>query len=374
MPDTIITAIQPTASEDAVINQFTEEAAEQIKSGVLQTLYAVKDPANFKLKNAKVVAQDSTESETTGNVVKAMLETKPKASQQAVLSKLNSSVVSTAKMKMSILKNNLDLKSSKYVLDQPGAIDRFSFVNKNYITRLATGVEKMSIPEMISNGVDTVASMVSPVPNRTLLLQIKRVYCNDETGGWWAETFGGTDEIDMGGVAINDRGQSQVIPAFRVGNFNDGTNRVYNPARTLHSFALDNTYPNFYTVFIGLTEKDYGNAFVSFLARLHSAVKSELTSILAKIAVRLGSTLGGLLGGKVAEILGSIAVRILGSIINWLKGWFGDDVFEPRVVALRLPNSTFDFPGAGNQSATQSVIFNGHSGTYTVYYSWELKK
>jgi hypothetical protein len=47
MPDTIITAIQPTASEDAVINQFTEEAADQIKSGILQTLYAVKGPSEF---------------------------------------------------------------------------------------------------------------------------------------------------------------------------------------------------------------------------------------------------------------------------------------------------------------------------------------
>jgi hypothetical protein len=90
-----------------------------------------------------------------------MLETKPKASQLVVLSKLNSSAVSTAKMKMSILRNNIDLKSSKYVLDQPGAIDRFSFVNKNYVARLATGVERMSIPETISNGVDTVASMLS---------------------------------------------------------------------------------------------------------------------------------------------------------------------------------------------------------------------
>jgi hypothetical protein len=206
------------------------------------------------------------------------------------------------------------------------------------------------------------------------LLQIKNVYCNDETGGWWIEKFGGSDEIDMGGVAINDRGQSQVIPAFRVGCFDDGTNRVYNPAERCTVFALDNTYPNFYTVFIGLTEKDYGNGFVSFLSRLHAAVKSEVASILAKIAARLASTLGGLLGGKVAEIIGALAIRILDAIIRWIKGWFGDDVFEPRIVALRLPNSTYDFPGAGNRSADQRVVFSGHSGTYTVYYYWELKK
>src|SRR4030095_4324829 len=55
-----------------------------------------------------------------------------------------------------------------------------------------------------------------------LELRLHKVRCVDETGGWFGEKAG-NDEIDLGGTAVDETGDTHTITKFRVAsNFDDG--------------------------------------------------------------------------------------------------------------------------------------------------------
>jgi hypothetical protein len=358
-----------TNSKDQVIDQITEDAATHIKAGIIQTLSAVKDPKNFKLKTSALKVDNKAETDTVGNVVKSMIEETPKTKQQQILAKVAQPAVMTPALKIDFVKNNISLSSEKHVLEQPAAMARFNYVTKDVLKSLATRVDTALSQTTFNNGVTTTTAK-----NKSISFKIHQVKCIDETGGWLAEKFG-DDEIDMGGVAIDDKTREWLIPAFRVdSSFDDGETKTYTPPKVLKSFILDSTYPKVFNVFVGLAEKDSGSGFVQFLDRLFGSVKSELKVIMEKIALRLGATLGSLLGGKLGEILGTLAARILNKIIDFIKGLFGDDVFEPKMAVIKLRDAVTGFGGNILNSPLLSLDFSGHSGYYRVFYSWELKR
>ena len=66
-------------------------------------------------------------------------------------------------------------------------------------------------------------------PASTLAFRLCRVRCLDETNSFWEPEWSGSDEIDLGGSRINPVGEEEKISKFRVGDFDDGTVKIYWP-------------------------------------------------------------------------------------------------------------------------------------------------
>jgi hypothetical protein len=175
---------------------------------------------------------------------------------------------------------------------------------------------------------------------------------------------------------VSDKGVTKKIDPFRVSsNFDDGESVTYNPARVLRSFPLDSNYPKTFSVLLAMAEKDRSGGFWSYINKLFDAVKTQVLSILKKIADKISQTLAKLFGGKLGQIISSIASMILSKIIDWLTGLFKnyDDIFEPQVVTIGLDKATATFNGSLSTSQ-RSLTYRKFLGEYMVMYSWELEK
>ena len=368
MPDVTTAAFSYGTTQDPVIKKFVDEVSDQMKVEIIQTLSAQKDPANFKLATApRIKPDDGDEEDSVGSVVKQMYEGSKPAMKQQVLEKLTSPQVYNAKLRMDVSSSRIDLKAARYALDQVNVATRFNFANEQYLRSLANRVTAM-LAQTQSNG-----STATVAPNRKLNFKVHQVKCIDETGGAFAE-FVSHDVIDMGGTSIDDKGSTTMIAPFRVdSSFDDNDVKVYNPAKVLRSFALDNTYPKNFSVFLAIAEKDEDGGFFSYLDKLFKAVRAEVATIVKKIADMIGRTLSAIFGGKLGEILYSLASLILSKLIDWITGWFTnyDDVFEPQIAAVGLRNGTATFNGSLT-SSIRSFTYSGHGGQYLVRYSWEL--
>jgi hypothetical protein len=51
-----------------------------------------------------------------------------------------------------------------------------------------------------------------------------------------------------------------------------------------------------------------------------------------------------------------------------------DDIFEPQMAAIHLPDSDTTFSGGALTSPTQTLVFEDHGGRYNVKYSWEITR
>lgn len=93
-----------------------------------------------------------------------------------------------------------------------------------------------------------------------LEFRLHKVKCLDETGGFFGE-HAGNDEMDLGGSAIDETGDTHNIPKFRVGsNFDDGEQVTFSPPRRFTTFDLTEgtVFPKSYFVTMVLAEVDQG--------------------------------------------------------------------------------------------------------------------
>lgn len=241
---------------------------------------------------------------------------------------------------------------------------------------------KLPVPKMnfASTAPPTVAAVVAAAQAapafRKLVLRLHNVTCVDETDWGWGpfKTEGGTDEIDLGGSSIDAVGDVNTIPRFRVHNFKeDGVVKTFTPLKPLVTFDLNEgtSWPKTYTAVVILSEVDMGN-FPEFLNQLTVRLRAKV----AEYIENASSGQGGLKGAALALVIKEAVTRALNKILDYLRRFWGDDVFPEQLVTIRIPSASTKFPRIGGEAMTHSsdrtLEFHGHGGFYTLRYDWQL--
>ena len=211
-----------------------------------------------------------------------------------------------------------------------------------------------------------------------LNLRIHEVKCVDETGGFFGEFL--SDEIYLGGFAINNNNATQQINAFHVkSDFDDGETKKYDPPKVFASFPLDNNFSDVrqYAAGLVLVEKDQGNL-TALLTGLYNKFKAAVAEKVASEKIRLQ---------KLAELRRSssmvatsiivglvwpyIKSQVYTFVLDTVRGWLADDVFPLQDVMISIHGSNHTWNGK-KTSPLQMLEFSAHDGTYRVFYSWEI--
>jgi len=111
-------------------------------------------------------------------------------------------------------------------------------------------------------------------------------------------------------------------------------------------------------------------------------IKAEVVLIFAALGVAAGAAIGAAIGGSVGTavggpigtIIGVLAGLILGALVGWIASLLQDDIFEPQVATVTLPDAAATFAGNGLISPILSFNFEDYGGKYRVKYSWELRR
>ena len=199
-----------------------------------------------------------------------------------------------------------------------------------------------------------------------LEFRVHRVRCVDETNPEWA----GDDEIALGGISVDETGDTKKIAEFMVRNdFDDGEQKIYAPPKQFTWFSLTEgtTWPKSYAVTLVLAEKDMGGL-GDFINKLWQKIKSKvLEAVAAAIGAAIGSTVPGL-----GTIVGGIVGWVLAKFIDWLIGLFQDDVFKPVTLSTSIPSLSARWPGNKTDSPEGEVRFRGYGGEYRLVYDWRM--
>lgn len=344
--------------DDQVFNKLVEKVANLMKLEILQELQATDQPKIFKM---------AVGSSLAGTAVTKRIKELPEAQRKAFSVRLKTTNLMEDPLRDYAVIRGIDLKASKIAFQQVSLKSEFDFVkntfNDAYYKKFS---EKYLGVQLMSGGGASV--------NKNLLFKVHRVKCVDETNPEWP----GSDEIAMGGVALDDKKVESIINQIYVGgNFDDGDVKNYNPAKVLKTFALTSggTFPKSYAVFLALAEKD-GGGFAGFLNDLYKAIKDKLGAVFAAvggaIGTAVGAAIGGTVGGPIGILVGALAGYILGALIEWLIGIIQDDMFAPQVAISEFGSINATFNGS-LQSPIQTLNYVGHGGYYQVRYSWEIK-
>jgi hypothetical protein len=206
-------------------------------------------------------------------------------------------------------------------------------------------------------------------PRPKLELRLHKAKCLDETGGSFAERFG-NDEIDLGGTAVDESGDTHVIPKFRVGSdFDDGDVVNFSPPRSFTTFDLTEgtVFPKSYFVTLALAEVDEGGL-AEFLNKLLEKVREK---VIAALTAALGSAIGAS-GGPVGAIIGAAVGFVVGKVFEFIKTVWDDDIFNPVTVSVNIPSLNHRWPGNATDSPEAIATFVGHDGKYEVTYDWRI--
>lgn len=209
----------------------------------------------------------------------------------------------------------------------------------------------------------------SLIINDKLECRIHKVVCVDETNSFWEPEWIGSDEILLGGSSIDATGVTKKIEAFDVGSFDDGSVKEY-PARktfTIFNLLAGTEWPKSYFVIFALAEEDMGG-FSNFLNALVDSVRDEVVTALS---TAIGSAIGAS-GGPIGAIIGAAVGFAVGKIIEWLKSWWSDEVFDPVTVALQIPSLEYRWNEGSPVSPEEVIEFRGHNGHYQLTYDWRL--
>lgn len=214
------------------------------------------------------------------------------------------------------------------------------------------------------------STTVTTLPTLTKLeFRLHKVRCLDETGGFFGEKAG-NDEIDLGGAAVDETGDTHVIPKFRVGsNFDDGEQVVFSPPRSFTVFDLreGTAFPKSYFVTLVLAEVDMGGL-SDFLNKLVQKVKAK---VIAVLTASLGGALGTS-GGPVGTLIGTAVGFVVGKIFDLLINTWSDDIFKPVTASVNIASLNAQWPGGKTDSPEEIATFVGHGGKYQVTYDWRM--
>ncbi|PZX14338.1 hypothetical protein LX81_02921 [Palleronia aestuarii] len=211
-----------------------------------------------------------------------------------------------------------------------------------------------------------------------LRLHVLRVRCVDETNPeWW-----GDDEIALGGVSVDEDGDTKKIAERFVGSgFRDGRSKTVN--WPYHMFSLRESYhfPKRFGVSFLLAEKDNGRLSAA-IQKLWENVKGAVSSAIAKVAAAAGKAVAAFLAIPAAAPVIAAAISkavdwVLGRIVDWLIRLFGDDIFPAQTAWITIPSlSARWYHLDGQWGATWSPVltkrFRGFGGTYDLDYRWQL--
>lgn len=207
-------------------------------------------------------------------------------------------------------------------------------------------------------------------------LYITRIKCVDETNPEIPFT---DDDIALGGISVDEDGDTKQIARRKIGGFNDGDQKRYRPhwqytwfnLREQHRFQ-GAKWPKRYGVSLILVEEDHGN-FSAFLNNLWGRVRDRVKSEIAKaVAGGLSAKLGPIL----SKVIGQAVAWILDKLVNLLIRWFKDDIFRPMTLSCNVSSLRGRFTRNGRWGSTTSNILrshvSGHGGRYYIEYYWRL--
>lgn len=214
---------------------------------------------------------------------------------------------------------------------------------------------------------DAVLAQLPTLPN--LEFRLHKVRCLDETGGFFGERAG-NDEMDLGGNAVDETGDTHIINKFRVGsNFDDGEQVVFSPPRQFTRFDLreGNAFPKSYFVTMVLSEADQGGL-SDFLNKLLTKVKEKVTAAL----IAAFGTAFGVSGGPAGAVIGIAVGFVVGKVFDLIKRIWEDDIFPPITAQISIPSLNARFQGGRTDSPEAIATFSGHDGKYQVTYDWRV--
>ncbi len=352
--------LSATEIRDPELKRLLEQVTDMFKVEAYQAISARAQNKPFKFSKLKVGVKKALDYDSVGEVIDSWIAKKDAATIQSLVS--NNGTRAFLARNPSTIMLNVDIRSNNYILNQIDLKRNFSYINDKLIFERFANLFGVETKAPSTSSTTTIAS-----PAIVLRLNLKRVKCIDETDPEW----GGKDSIALGGVTVDDKENLSKIKEFHVGDFNDGDQKSYSPAKVLKEFKLDNINPSTFFGFISLAEKDSGG-FSSFLNDLYNAIKAELTLIFAAVGAAAGAAIGSAIGGAIGTaiagplgtIIGVVAGLVLGALIGWLVSILKDDIFEPQITGIHL-NANAAFTGP-----LQRLRYRDFGGYYLVEVFW----
>ncbi|WP_406495669.1 hypothetical protein OHB06_34895 [Streptomyces sp. NBC_01604] len=222
--------------------------------------------------------------------------------------------------------------------------------------RKAGSVVKASVAE----SAEAERAAAAAVPLRQLELRLHRVKCLDDT----SELF--KDEIGLGGTAVDESGDVEKFPTFKVRSFKKGGVQTYTPPRRLVRFSLTEgpvRFPKTYFVTLVLAELDQGG-FSDFVNGLYVKVRDA-------VAEAVGKAVGAVLPVPIDELIRIVVAFVVRRVFDVLKTIWQDDIFQPVAVETTVRSLTGRWAGRAD-SPERVVTFAGHGGRYELAYDWRM--
>jgi hypothetical protein len=197
-------------------------------------------------------------------------------------------------------------------------------------------------------------------------LRIHRVKCVDETGGNRFTELG-EDDIYLGATMTDMAARTVAqVPYFKVGGFDDGDVKIYNPPRQILAFNLTDgrPLPRGFGASLVLVERDSGDQMGPFLEELAAREREQLRSAFSAFKRSNNREPSADEGESIWREAWESFVKP--ALKEWWRSVQKDDIFEPIAVSLQL--SSLRQIGA----PASTITYKGHSATYTISYDWEL--
>lgn len=195
----------------------------------------------------------------------------------------------------------------------------------------------------------------------SLKFKINKVQCLDETGGIFEL---GMDDIYLAAVTVDARNKEVgLVPAFKVGKFNDGMDKTYNPPHDLVTFPnlSEGVFPKGFMVFLVLIEKDSGNEIEPFLQSLVEQAKAQINA------------------PKLAAVgVDDVVMVLIKELAEFLKEKYmesrKDDIFSPETVKISIPNNGWSWKGSSESPQAVLVYVDNKKlhAKYYIHYSWAI--
>ncbi|HEX5110647.1 MAG TPA: hypothetical protein VFV95_19490 [Vicinamibacterales bacterium] len=316
------------------------------------------EPAKFRL------AADPDSSE---RIFLARFKELNQTKQQAAVVKAMASVTAPEAQRQAFYGDlaKIDLRSEtiveKQVRARPFPADlRFP---KSHLEAVIAGHVALQIPhlQLVTQGDAILPQQVTD----NLEFRVHKVRCDDETN----PEFAGDDEIALGGLSVDETGDTKQVGQFTVrSDFDDGEQQVYVPPRRFTFFNLreGTTFPKDYAVTLVLAEKDMGGLH-DFIVKLWEKVKSK---VLEYAAAAVGAAVGSATFPGLGTIIGAVVGWALGKLIEWLIGLFSDDIFTPVTLTCKINGLANLFTGNKTDSPEGLTTFSGYGGRYSLTYDW----
>jgi hypothetical protein len=215
---------------------------------------------------------------------------------------------------------------------------------------------------------------LGPFPALTsLALRIENVQCISETSGW------GSDELLIGGLRIDELGNTAVVGQFKVSDdFDSGETVTFaDPGRAFTSYDLTTKgdWPrNFVNVMI-MAEEDNGG----FASALLDAWTTVAPMVKEKIATAVATVLAAYVGEAIGKLIGTIVAWLVTAFANWIISLWEDDLINSAAISVDLPmmfelmyEVPTSFGWTNHRKPTKSLMFIGDGAIYKVNVHWQV--